>query len=126
MKLYLAAPFEELERLRIIRLRVHTETPQHLVVSSWLEKNPGSVGTPDSTWPTLALLDLGEIKACNILLLDTFATNDRGGSQVEFGYATAYGKQVWLVGPVRNVFNSIAQRQFANWDQAIEALKLYQ
>jgi hypothetical protein len=73
----------------------------------------------------LAMRDLQEIRACKVLIVDTVATNTRGGSQVEFGFALGFQTQVWLVGPVRNVFHTLAQRTFTNWGDAIEELEKY-
>src|SRR3990167_4156958 len=125
MKIYLAAPFEELVRLRGIRSRIH-ETTKCTVVSSWLDEEPTSTAVvPVEGWPLLASRDLQEIRACKVLILDTFATNTRGGSQVEFGFALGFQTQVWLVGPIRNVFHTLAQQKFTNWDRVIEELGKY-
>ena len=121
MKIYLAAPFEEILRLQTVKADV--EALGHQVVSSWLEESPeSSVDLPQPDWSRFALRDLQEVKGANLLILDTFAANLRGGSQVEYGYAIGFQRPVWIVGPVRNVFHTLAQWRCENWEEALGLL----
>ncbi len=73
----------------------------------------------------LAVKDLTEIRAADLLILDTTpADHAIQGANVEFGFALGQhqSKQVWLVGAPTCVFHYIADRRFETWDQALEAL----
>jgi nucleoside 2-deoxyribosyltransferase len=125
--IYLAAKFDAKERIRIERDRIHALKLGH-VVSCWLEEEQAAPpeGTqghelPASVAREYAARDLWEVWHCDLLILDTFDDNMRGGREVEFGMALAAGIEVWVVGPKRNVFHELAPH-FDSWADVLEAL----
>ena len=121
MTLYLAAAFESLERMRGLREWFHQNT-RHQIVGTWLDEVGGSVTPDPAQWIVYAIRDLQELKTADGLVLDTFDTNTRGGREVEWGISLArMGLRMRvLVGPIRNVFHTLAQYHFETWDAAKE------
>lgn len=80
--------------------------------------------TGDEFWKKLALKDLCEINASDLLILDTEDVTPRGGREVELGFALGrfQEKIIYMVGPVRNVFHTLVDRRFDNWDQLMATL----
>ena len=72
----------------------------------------------------LALRDLAEIRSADLIIVDTFDVTERGGREVEFGFALGrfQGIETWIVGPMRNVFHRLADLVFDDWAQALEFL----
>lgn len=79
----------------------------------------------------LAIKDFTEISAADLLIVDTLeplqtieATSSGGGREVEVGYALGQfqRKEVWRVGPPRNVFHYLVDRAFEDWDACLLAL----
>ena len=121
MRLYIAGAFESQARLIGMRDRVENLTPGHTVLSTWLDETGASPPTPAESY-AYAVRDLSEVRVCDILLLDTFDTNERGGREFEAGFGMGTGVQVLRVGPVRNVFHSLLQG-FESWDEAYAWLR---
>jgi hypothetical protein len=123
MKIYIAARFETRGNLRPYRDQLWELG--HEVVSTWLDevKQPPTM-SQDIFWKKLALKDLAEIKAADLLVLDTFIGSERGGKEVEFGFALGQfqSKLVYIVGPIINVFHSLCDRQFDSWPEFIAAM----
>jgi nucleoside 2-deoxyribosyltransferase len=132
-KVYLAAPFakqdeiatyaEELRALGIV------------VTSRWLDEPESSSETDVQQ----AQRDLADIDNADVLISFTEPpafkdypgifisyTNPRGGRHVEFGYALAQGKEVWVVGYRENIFHHLPQvKFFPSWSAVMaEAFSL--
>lgn len=124
MKIYIASRFADRKRLRPIADRLWHMG--HEVTSSWLNEvaKPASMDR-DTFWRKLARKDEAEIASADLLIRDVHTISRTGGADVEFGMALGQyqRKQVWLVGPVRNVFHTLADRHFATWEEALRALK---
>lgn len=132
-RIYIAGAFEDKSFLRFRRDEI--EAIGHVVTSSWLDEtlstNPGlaaryvtDVITPEAA-RAIAVRDLSEVHASDVLLIDTNGTNVRMGREVEFGYALAHGEQTIqtvIVGPRRNVFHELAGKQFGTWKEALKWL----
>lgn len=70
-----------------------------------------------------AVRDLTEVEGCRLLIVDTNEVNERGGREVEFGYAIKSEKWIWVVGPKRNVFHYMpGVRHFRDWLDVLDAL----
>lgn len=123
MKIYIASFFDTRERLRPHRDALWKMG--HEVVSSWLDEvaKPAHM-SKDEFWRKLAFKDLAEVRAADMLIIDTLDVSPRGGREVEFGFALGAfaGKTTVLVGPVRNVFHELADYKFEDWDTALELL----
>jgi len=94
----------------------------HEVVSTWLDEVAKPAGmTQETFWRKLAVKDLAEVKACDLLIADTMDVTPRGGREVEFGFALGghQSKHVFIVGPVRNVFHTLADIRFESWDECL-------
>lgn len=124
MKIYIAGCFEERLRLRDVADQVWQEG--HGITSTWLDEvtKPAAM-TQDEFFKKLAIKDLCEISAADLLILDTIVMSTRGGASNEFGFALGahQSKLVWVVGPKRSVFHELADRHFETWDDCIKVLR---
>jgi hypothetical protein len=100
MKLYLAARYERREEIAKIRVEGHE------IVSRWLTGSHDSMDSADA-----AAEDLADVASADALVLfaDPPGIFSRGGRHVEFGYALALGKEIWVVGGPENVFQHLPQ-----------------
>lgn len=123
MKIYIASFFDTRERLRPVRDELWKLG--HEVVSTWLDEaaKPSSMDT-EIFYKKLASKDLAEINSADLLILDTNDLTPRGGREVEYGFALGrfQSKQVWIVGPSRNIFHRLADRHFDTWEDCLNAL----
>ena len=97
----------------------------HEVVSTWLDevKHPETMDT-ETFYKKLALRDLAEIRSADLIIIDTIDETPRGGREVELGFALGrfQGIEIWVVGPMRNVFHRLADGVFDTWDDAFVSL----
>lgn len=118
MKIYIASFFETRERLLPIRERL--QSYGHEVTARWLDEGKKPENWDKFRWwQSLASKDLIDINRSDTLVLDTLDVNPRGGREVEWGFAFAQEKYMCVVGPLRNVFHTLNDRQFKNWDDAL-------
>jgi len=122
MRIYIASFFNTRARLQ------HpVQTLQglgHRIVSSWLKESREGKG-PDAATKIadykseelqgFAIRDIGEIVIADLVICDTIDETPRGGREVEIGIALGLGKPFWIVGPRRNVFHYVAEKQFSEW-----------
>jgi len=124
MKIYLAARFETRATLRPVRDSLWEMG--HEVMSTWLDEVKRPPSMPESLfWKKLAMKDLAEIKAADLFVLDTHIGSERGGKEVEFGFALGQfqAKLLYVVGPIRNVFHELCDRRFEDWPAFLAAMK---
>lgn len=121
LRVYIAGKWEARERLRDVRLVLQLEG--YKVSSSWLDCSL-SVPYQIEDGPREAPVDLAEIDACNLFILDTLDENATGGANVEFGYALAgsANRGLWVVGPQRNIFHVMTSVRFKGWDDALRVM----
>lgn len=123
MRVYVAAFFDDRERIRQEALKLWDKG--YDVISSWLNEvsKPEHMSKEDF-WKKLALKDIAEVKSSNLIILDTLEETPRGGREVEFGFGLAQhqDKSIYLVGPVRNVFHTLADRRYATWKELLKDL----
>jgi hypothetical protein len=124
MKIYVAGSFSSQKRLRLDSHRLWELG--HEVTSTWL----GEVAKPESMRQMvfdhkLALKDLCEVSAADLVIVDTIQRSSTGGSDTELGYALGafQHKMVWTIGPIRSIFHHLADMHFASWDECIEFIK---
>ena len=124
MNIYIAGKWEAKERLKAWRTVIENSN-LGTVVGTWLneEGKPGDQVSEREAWE-YANRDLDEINAADLLILDTEDTNERGGREVEFGFALAKCPHVWVVGPKRNVFHRLANRHHMTWEETIRTLRV--
>ena len=117
MNVYIAGAFESQARLRDLRDRI--EALGSTVIGTWLDEE-GS-GTPTFQDALgYAVRDLSEVRVADLLILDTLDVNERGGREVEYGAAFAWGIPTVRVGPARNVFHQL-QKEYPDWDTLLAA-----
>jgi len=122
VRIYVAGTFGDRSKLKKIVKRIRATG--HEVSSSWMYEGKRPEGQTHEHWfQQLALKDLAEVRKANLLILDTRTRSPRGGKNVEFGAALVEYKFVWVVGPVRNVFETLADEHFPTWAAAIARLK---
>lgn len=112
--IYIAGFFDT--RLRLLLERSTLEAKGFRVRSRWLDEPP----VPESllrasAWPAYALRDLKDIKDTDSFVLDTIDETPRGGREVELGFAMAEGKNLFRIGPARNVFHTLIPFAFSTW-----------
>lgn len=122
MRIYIASFFNTRARLQE---PVQTlKGRQHLIVSTWLKESREEKGPDAATQIAdyspkelqgFAIRDIGEIMIADLLICDTVDVTPRGGREVEIGVALGLGKPFWIVGPRRNVFHYVAEKQFDTW-----------
>lgn len=131
MNIYIAAAFESLERLLPIRYVIQ-QTTSHKVVSTWLDEKPGISKEGNSQYilnqgkkcKYYATRDVDELSNSDLVILDTFDLNERGGREFEVGFAYGLNVPIWRIGPPRNVFHYLPEiGKFKDWSTALELLK---
>jgi hypothetical protein len=123
MKIYLASNYSTHPLMREVAkgLKAHG----HEITGTWIE------GTHDS-WPAVdcAEVDLRDLDAADAIMLfsgNPARSRSRGGKNVEFGYALAKGKLLFLVGEPVNVFHylpNVVRR--ATWQDFVPVLKQHE
>jgi len=102
MKIYLASRFRNKEKIRVLKSELNC--CGHQALCSWLDENPANTKEEN------ARRDLQEIDEADALLLFTEDCElVPGGMHVEFGYALAKGKKLFLLGPPVNIFNYLSE-----------------
>ncbi len=123
MKVYLAARFERRQEIRPVRDDLWKMG--HEVVSTWFDEVARMEDMPiDTFYKKLALKDIAQIESADLFILDTEVPSERGGKEVEYGYAIGQFQRimVWIVGPARNVFHQLADRRFDTWHECLVVL----
>ena len=120
-KIYIAGWFGSQARLRKEKARF--ERRGDVVTSSWLQEkvaDPTKITTtdllPDSN-QLLAAKDFWEIDESDVVIIDSRDVSDRGGREVELGYALGHKIPVVLIGPRRNVFHYLIRDHYQTWDE---------
>ena len=121
MRIYLASFFDTRDRLKPIRDSINAMG--HEVTGAWIDEPNTVMGLTYNQEMNMADRDLRDIDTADLLILDTFDVNPRGGREVEFGYALGQPTmRVWQVGPRRNIFHALAGANFDKWEDVLHAL----
>ena len=114
MKIYLAGRFSQ--RPSLNNLGSHLIKQGHEITSRWtlpgtdhVKPTGLSERAADNDRRRFAIEDIEDIDNCDcmISLMDKPRSNGRGGRHVEFGYALAKGKKLYIVGDPENVFHHL-------------------
>jgi hypothetical protein len=114
MKIYLAAQYERIEEMRVIR-DILVEGG-HTVTSRWIDQTAGqeeALGQVELTAEpqrgrNYALIDIDDILTADWVVVFTSGNGGgRGGYHTELGYALGVQKKVIVVGPRENVFHTL-------------------
>ena len=114
MKIYTASRFAN--QLRLHPIREELTKRGHVVTSRWLDE-PEGMGAQEA-----AEVDLEDVDAADALVLWPDIPNPRpssfGGLFIEFGYALAKGKYLYVVDDTCNsIFLELPQvHKFSNWE----------
>jgi hypothetical protein len=123
---YLAARYS-----RNAEMRGYRDALAHLditVTSRWIDLHPDIVGTheeskdgpelnqePEQCAP-MAWHDLDDLDTADWVVSFTGAGGRRGGRHVEFGYAFARNKRLFVIGPREHVFHTLPEvEHFPTW-----------
>jgi hypothetical protein len=112
VRVYLAAQFARRKELREYREILHsngiTVTSRWLDDTSWLSHKLSDFTDEDNK--KRACDDIDDISHSDVIIF--FSENPtvgvvRGGRHVEFGYAWATGKDIYVLGPKENIFHTL-------------------
>ncbi len=118
MKIYTGASFVEQKRIRACKEALIQLG--HTVVSTWLEEASRPDGISEVQFEhKMAIKDLQEVAACDCFILDVEKPTKTAGKMVEFGFAVAKHKLIYVVGtpPAHAIFLSLADKAFASWEE---------
>ena len=127
MKVYIAARLSQRPELHTIRAQLWELG--HEVVSTWIDEG-GDYGTAygGDKAAKIALRDISQISSADLLILDTtspLSADGGGGREFEYGFAIGQfqHKITWRVGPVKNAFHALADRQFTTWKECLDYVR---
>lgn len=129
IKIYTAATFQEQNRIRHNKEVLFTLG--HSVVSTWLEEQIKPAGMTDEEFGRkMAMKDLQEISTADCFILDLENPSKTSGKMVEFGFALAKHKLVYVVAPADtltkgHIFCFLADKVFASWDDLFEYFRTH-
>lgn len=67
--------------------------------------------------------NIRELEKATLFILDTIDESITGGREVEFGIALHRGIKRWRIGPIRNIFHTLTQKDFNTWEEVLKALE---
>ena len=102
IKVYLAAPFDQQETIRELRDNIHQQDYRVRVVSRWHDMFPKY--PPEAT---CAMVDLEDIRASDVVVINAIGESTKGGMWVELGVAIGLGKRIVYVGEKSSVFTHL-------------------
>ena len=132
MKFYLAAAYDRKEEMRGYRKVLRSFG--HEVTSRWIDGHPeinnGDIISVDMlndpeylrTSQEVAMHDLEDIQSADAVISFHGQTN-QGGRHVEYGYALALDKPIYIVGDLENLFHVYHFQKFASFQDLIESLR---
>ena len=128
MILYLAARYSR--KAEILKHAEEFVAAGHTVSATWFdEPHDGQTQLNEVSEDLLkvyAQRDLDEIRQADALVFYSESDqtmNRRGGRHVEFGYALALGKMIFVVGPHENIFHYLPNvKHFDTTKSVLEAL----
>jgi nucleoside 2-deoxyribosyltransferase len=102
MKVYIAAPYPIRETAIVIMKRL--EQLGYTVTSRWLK---AELSPEESDHARDDLEDIDEADALLALNPESWSNTGTGGRHVEFGYAVAKGKKMFIIGRRSNCFHHL-------------------
>ena len=124
MKIYVSGSFTSRPKLRPVRDELWHMG--HEITSTWLDEvaQPANM-THEEFYKKLALKDLAEVNAADLIIVDLSDPSTSGGRDVELGFALGRyaAKQIYLVGKPVSVFHQLADRFFSSWDDVFKFFK---
>ncbi len=117
MIIYTAASFAEQERIR--QYKEPLFKMGHSVISTWLEEQIKPDGMAEVNFERkMAMKDLQEVAQADCMILDVDNPRPTAGKMVEFGFALAKHKLIYVVGtpPPHAIFLNLADGMFSSWE----------
>lgn len=124
MRIYTAATFSEQHRIR--QMKEQLIQFGHSVLSTWLEEAVRPEGMSEFQFERkMAAKDLQEVAAADCMILDVANPSKTAGKMIEYGFALAKHKLVYVVGdpPPHAIFLHLADGHFKTWDELFEFFK---
>lgn len=115
MRIYIAGTFADQRALRDTASELWLLG--HEITSTWLQEVKRPSDMSEAVFKRkLAIKDFCEVARADLVILDNRQSS--GGKNAEWGFALGefQKKQLWLVGQPTNVFQYLADQQFATWD----------
>lgn len=110
MLIYIAGRYSRRDEFRQVRKVL--EIAGHSVTSRWLDEDKpltANMGEETPEWyEHTQSVDLHDILRADCILFhaeDPLVGTPRGGRHVEFGYALAFHRRIFVIGPKENVFH---------------------
>jgi nucleoside 2-deoxyribosyltransferase len=128
MKVYLAATFSQQARMRDVRDSLFKLG--HNVLSTWLNEQIKPAGMTDEQFGRkMAAKDFREIQEADCFILDMAVPSRTAGKYIEYGFAQAHHKLIYVVKSgeevtTGHIFLRVADMIFETWDEAYEYFKL--
>lgn len=123
MKIYLAATFRNQDRMRKMRDKLFLRG--HSVISTWLNEQIKPEGMSEVQFGAkMAAKDLREVQEADCLILDLADPSKTGGKLIEYGFALAHHKLLYVVlsgEPLTpgHIFLHMADCVFETWDDLL-------
>lgn len=132
MKLYLAARYQRGKEL--LDNHIQLLARGHEPTSQWVFQSLSTeLELPLTQAATACLRDIDRAEAVVFFAEEPTVGYNTGGRHVEFGYAIAKGKRIFVIGPQENVFHHYANglpdgtiqiRHFPTWEVFLSFLNL--
>jgi nucleoside 2-deoxyribosyltransferase len=122
LKIYIAGPFDQRPYLRRVRERLWAMGYE--VTARWLDepaKPPYML--QEAFERQTAIKDFCDISESDLLILDLRRPSTTGGRLVEFGFALAKLKAIYLIGEAESIFFRLADMRFRNWESCLTYLE---
>ena len=125
MKFYIASRLTE--RPQLVHIAASLRELGHSVTAKWIYDS-GDAAKDDVMATKIAIRDLCNIAEADVFLLDTItqvAQDGGAGKETEFGFSLGYyqDKQMWRIGPIKNVFHAMADKSVETWDLLLSYLR---
>ena len=119
MKVYFCATTSMAEQLNAYALAL--EARGHTITSLWHRMEHSKVlELSDPTIEYRALMDLDDLVHADTVVAFTGSETNHGGRHFELGYAKAWGKRIYLIGEIENIFHTLVHKQFPDWATFLE------
>lgn len=123
MKIYIAASFDDRERIALVAERLSRQG--HQITSTWIFQEVANANDNPEKAPIFAWRDMTEVEAADVLIIDTTLPSTGGGRHVELGLAIAWKKKIYLVGHRENIFyHHPLVRHMSTFDHVADVLSI--
>lgn len=110
MKIYLCSRYQRFPEMQLYAAKL--EKLGHTIVSTWINGAHQNANDDESAWAQFAAKDMADLSNADCVVAFTEYPDSgysRGGRHVELGMALAWGKLVWVVGHIENIFCTLPE-----------------